>query len=379
MTTPQLFDPPAAPDGGWPPGCEAERAYLEAFGRLGAPALISNLRTRVRGLVSDGRVFPITENAAEYGDAYVCLPHTAYSLYAKAELRIVNAGPWTPGLAVLADVVGVAMRAARMNRIVHLNNWMLSTNLHDGWRGEDLPGIRDLLVRAYPDHLLAIRSLNGWSDQALIDRCRDDGWVLLPSRQIYVTDDLSRDWAPRRDTRRDLALLGLTRDQRDDLQVLRPGDAERISELYGLLYLDRYSGLNPAFTPTYVAMTHAGRVFHYAGLRDPRGELTAVVGCWIRGGVLTTPIVGYDTRRPAADGLYRSASVLLAEMAQARALRLNGSAGAATFKRNRGARPVIEYSAMYVDHLSAPRRAMVRGMAQVLNRVAAPLMVERGL
>jgi hypothetical protein len=379
MSAPVLFDPIEGPCGGWPAGATLERAYLEAFARLGSPALIANLRTRVLGLRSGERVFPVTVNEAEYGDAYVCLPHTAYALYAKAELRLVDAGPWTPALGLLADAAGAVMRAISINRIVHLGNWMLSTNLHGGWGGEDLAEMRDLLVARFPDHLVAVRSINAWSDSALLEGCRRDGWALLPSRQIYVTDDLDLDWAPRRSTRRDLVLTARSPYRRDDLADLAPGDAERIAELYAMLYLQRYSALNPAFTPAFIAMTHRERVFQYSGFRDADGVLVAVVGCLARGGVLTTPIVGYDTGRPAAEGLYRLASVRFAQMARACGARLNGSAGAADFKRHRGARPVVEYTAVYARHLSLARRAAIGGMERALNRIAVPLMAERGL
>jgi hypothetical protein len=374
----ELFEPLAGPAAGWPPGAAAERAYLEAFAERGVGAFIANLRTRIFGLRWRDRIFPITVNEAEYGDSYVCLPHTAYALYAKAELKLVGAGPWSPVLARLADAVGLALRAARVNRIVHLGNWMVSTNLHDGWTGEGLPEIRDLLVHRFPDHLLAVRSLNPWSDAALLDRFRAERWLLLPSRQIYVTDDLARDWAERRNTRRDLKLLARTPYRVDRLETLHPGDAARIADLYRLLYLDRYCTLNPDFTAAYIDMTHRAGIIRYSGLRDRDGVLAAVVGCLVRGGVLTTPIVGYDTARPAEDGLYRLASVLYAQMALDCGARLNGSAGAAGFKRHRGARPVIEYSAVFAAHLRWPRRAALAALEAGLRRFLVPMIAERG-
>jgi hypothetical protein len=321
----------------------------------------------------------VTVNEAEYGDAYVCLPHTAYALYARAELSIVDVGPWAPALGLIADAAGGVLKAGWINRVVHLGNWMLSTNLHGGWTGEGLEDMRALLVERFPDHALAVRSLNPWSDAPLIERFRQDGWRLLPSRQVWVTDDLDADWAERRDTRRDLALLARSGLSLDPLERLAAGDAERIAELYALLYLDRYSALNPAFTPAFVEMTHASGVLAYRGLRAEDGRLAAVVGCLVRGGVLTTPIVGYDTARPQEEGLYRMASVLLGQMARERGVRLNGSAGAASFKRNRGARGVIEYSAFRTEHLTWPRRAVVGAAEGILTRIAAPLMQARGL
>ena len=379
MSQPELFEPSEGPSGGWPNDLTMERSYLETFSRLGSQALIANLRTTVLGLKYGERIFPVTVNEAEYGDAYVCLPHTAYSLYAKAELALVDAGPWTPALALLADAVGRLMRSAALNRIVHLNNWLLSTNLQGGWSGEGLDEICELLVRRYPDHVIAVRSLNRWSDDALFERFEQSGWTMLPSRQIYVTDDLERDWLTRRDTRRDLALLSATDYRIDRLEALRPGDSDRIAELYAMLYLDRYSTLNPAFTAAFIEMTHRERIFDYRGLRDAHGVLAAIVGCFVRADVLTTPIVGYDTARPVSESLYRMASALLAKEARERGLRLNGSAGAPDFKRHRGAHPMVEYTAYFVSHLSRYRQTVVGAMAGLLNRIAVPLLAERGL
>jgi hypothetical protein len=375
----EIFDPLQGPQDGWPARAAPERNYLIAFAKAGSAAMIQNLRTRVLGLRAGAKIFPLTVNGAEYGDSYVCLPHTAYALYARRELDLVDTGMWRPGLQLLACAAGGLMRAMAINRIVHLNNWMLSTNLHDGWAGEDLPAIRAHLVAAYPTHIIAIRSINFWSDAPLARNLAADGWELLPSRQIYVTDDPVRDWACKRDARQDLRLLRRTSYREDEMRELQPGDAARIAQLYRLLYLDRYSVLNPQFTPAFIEMTHRTGLLQYRGLRDEAGDLVAIVGSLIRGGVLTTPIVGYDTALPRAQGLYRMACVMLTQMAQSCGVRLNGSAGAAAFKRLRGAHGVLEYSAFFTAHLAAPRRLAVATMATLLNRVAVPLIRARGL
>ncbi|MGC8532491.1 MAG: hypothetical protein ACP5M1_10680 [Acidiphilium sp.] len=376
---PEIFDPITGPQGGWPEQAALERAYLTAFAQIGAPALIANVRTKIYGLRAGGRIFPLTVNEAEYGDSYVCLPHTAYALYAREELDLVETGIWRPALRLLTSLAGGLMRAIRINQIVHLNNWMLSTNLHHGWQGEALTAIRQLLVAQFPDHVIAIRSINRWSDAPLADALSADGWQFLPSRQIYVTDDLVRDWAPRRDTKQDLRLLRNTPYQDDNMEQLRAGDAERIAQLYGWLYLDRYSTLNPQFTPAFIEITHRSGLIRYRGLRDATGQLVVIVGCLLRGDILTTPIVGYDTALPRAQGLYRLACVLLTQIAQSYGVRLNSSAGAGEFKRLRGAHGELEYSAFFTAHLSAPRRIAIDAMAMALNRLAVPLIRARGL
>ena len=376
---PEIFDPISGPQDGWPAQAAMERSYLTAFAQAGSRAMIANLGTRVLGLRIGERIFPLTVNEAEYGDSYVCLPHTAYALYAREELDLVDTGAWRSALRLLAGAAGGLMRAININRIVHLNNWMLSTNLHAGWGGEELSAIRTRLVTEFPSHIIAIRSINRWSDAPLAASLAADGWQFLPSRQIYVTDDLTRDWACKRDTKQDLRLLRQTPYQQDEMYELQPGDAVRIAQLYGMLYLDRYSTLNPQFTPDFIEMTHRSGLFHYRGLRDAAGHLVAIVGCLIRGGVLTTPIVGYDTALPRAQGLYRLACVLLTQLAQSCGVRLNSSAGAAAFKRLRGAHGELEYSAFFTAHLAAPRRAAITAMVVLLNRLAVPLIRARGL
>lgn len=379
MSEPILFDPATGPPSGWPIQSAAERAYLAPFAQLGSRALIANLRTRVLGLQSGSQIFPVTVNDAQFGDSYVCLPHTTYALYARQELRMVDIGAQRPMLEILARLGGAMLRAARANRVVHINNWMLSTNLHGDWSGDDIDAIRRAVVARFPEHLIAIRCLTRWSNSSLIDACRSNGWRLLPSRQVYVTDDVAAEWAPRRDSRRDMELLKHTSFTPDRLAKLQPEDARRIAALYSMLYLERYSKYNPAFTEAFVELTHGAGLLQYRGLRDAGGQLVGVAGCLIRDGVLTTPVVGYDTTRPTSEGIYRMTSALFAQLAMERGLKLHGSAGAAIFKRNRGARPMVEYTAFFVDHLPAYRRAAISVLEAALDKLVAPMMREKGL
>ncbi len=105
----------------------------------------------------------------------------------------------------------------------------------------------------------------------------------------------------------------------------------------------------------------------------------AVSGALVRGGILTPPIVGYDTNRPQKEGLYRIACYLFNQQAMALGLRVNGSAGAASFKRHRGAHARIEYSTYYVGHLPLRRRAVIKTLGFLLRRLAVPMMKRKQL
>jgi hypothetical protein len=276
-------------------------------------------------------------------------------------------------------LVDLVMRAVRINRTVHVDNWLLSTNLHDDWDGTDLPAIRSVLQARYPRHHIMIRSVDSWSAPALEAALRADGWLMLPSRQVWVVDDVARDWRPRNTVGHDRRLLARSGLQIEELGHLRQGDAQRIAQLYRLLYVDKYSGLNPIFTPAWIEWTQRTSVVRYHVARCRDGFIQAVAGSFVRNGVLTPPVVGYDTARPRSEGLYRIASYMFSQHAEASAAKLHSSAGAADFKRVRGARPVIECMAVWTGSATVWRRWVLRAVAALLWRVAVPIMRKRQL
>ena len=376
---PLLFDPLQPPPDAWPAGRNMERRYIERIARLGVSAMVTNVRTHWLALRSGGRVFPVTVNEGERGGSYVCLPHSAYVLYGRRELELVDVGLARPVMLLMLAIVDQLLRTVRINRTVHVDNWLLSTNLHGDWDGGDLPAIRSALQQHYPKHHLAIRSLDPWSAASLYKSARADGWLMLPSRQVWVVDELVRDWRPRKTVGHDRRLIARSELSIENLLSLRPGDAERIAHLYKLLYVDKYSGLNPTFTPAWIACTHADRTIHYRVARDGEGVIQSVAGSLVRDGILTPPVVGYNTARPRAEGLYRIASYMFSQDAEERGARLHSSAGAADFKRIRGARPVIECMAIYPASDLGWRLWLLRVFSALLWYVAVPLMQRRQL
>lgn len=374
-----LFDPLDPPPDAWPAGRPVARQYIEAIAQAGVKAMVSNVRTRWLALRSGDRVYPVTVNDLERGDSYVCLPRSAYVLYGREELALVDVGVWRPLLLAAISGVDVLLRAARIDRIVHVDNWLLSTNLHGDWDGSDLAQVRQTVKERFPHHHIAVRSVDPWSSPRLATALQADGWLMLPSRQVWVIDDVASGWRPRKSVGHDARILRRSGLKVEELETLRPGDAERIAQLYRMLYVDKYSALNPIFTPTWIELTHRSGLLRYRAVRDHDGAILSVAGSLVRNGVLTPPVVGYDTARPRSEGLYRIASYLFSEQAQALGARLHASAGAADFKRVRGARPVIECTAIWTGSAPWWRRWLLRCFAGVLWHVAVPLLRRRQL
>jgi hypothetical protein len=350
-----------------------------AYARHAASA-IGNVVTQLRLLDTGEHLLPVSINAGGEGadNSYVVSPLTAYTGYADFEIRQLGR-PWLAApLRGLVRGVGAWLEQSRIDRIVQVNNWLLSTNLYpSGWDGANLPEMTRLLVDAYPDHAIGFRSLNRYSNSGLIAQMEGLGYLPIPSRQVYLfeaCDGPGAAYLRRRDSRNDARLLARTGYCQVPGEALVDTDYPRLEQLYSQLYLEKYCPLNPHFSANWLRVGQRDGWLRLTALRSPTGRIDAVLGWVANEHILTTPVVGYDTSLPQKLGLYRLISQISLEEAAARRALLNMSAGAASFKRLRGGRPEIEYSMVLVSHLSGQRQRVWRMLSRLLHAVGVPVM-----
>ncbi|MEO1662982.1 MAG: hypothetical protein AAFR51_18500 [Pseudomonadota bacterium] len=340
---------------------------------------ITNAHSEFKLLEFAGHYWPITIENNQLGNTYVASPHSAYVLYARDEIDILNLkGARHLGAKVALAGLDRWLKALAINRTVHIDNWMLSTNLHGNWEGAGLPQIRQAVTQAFPKHLLIIRNVDPWSCPQLLESLRADGWTLLPSRQIWVTDDLENNWKPRSHTKSDRRALRRSDLEIEDLVSVGEQDAQRIADLYTQLYLGRYSALNPSYSARFVQQAYQSGALQWRVARNAEGTIMASAGMRVAGDIVTVPMLGYDMQRPQSEALYRIASLLSADWAHERGFRHHGSSGAGEFKSNRGARSVIEYMAVYTGHLPMARRQGIKALSATLNRTMVPALQKHG-
>src|SRR5262249_40204740 len=136
----------------------------------------------------------------------------------------------------------------------------------------------------------------------------------------------------------------------------RDDDFVRAQMLYQQLYLEKYTWLNPQYTAAFMRAAQAGGILEFWGLRARDGRLAGVIVFFDCGRTMTRPIVGYDATLPHERGVYRMLMALALRRARERKMLFNMSAGAASFKRNRGGIAALEYSAIYNAHLAPTAR-----------------------
>lgn len=352
----------------------AGRRWQQLLTAMQSPTeLVRNVSTRVEFARLGLHLVPVTINEQDYDNAWVCSPYTSAVTYPLDELSKIPSVTLRLGLSGIVRTLGPLLRACRINRVVTLNNWLLSTNLYPNTTPETIARSVTVLAEQYPRHAILVRSLNRVTNAGLIDSLSEAGCLLAPSRQVYLYDGADPQYLRRTNSLRDLRLLN-SHTPSLVMQHDECFDSSRISELYELLYLRKYSYHNPQFTSRFIHVARDSGVLELFGLRDEQGQLEAVVGTIEVNGVLTAPVVGYDTSLPQGRGLYRMLMAHVLQLAAERKQLLNLSAGAGSFKRLRGGIPELEYSAVYISHLPLRQQLAWRTLATLLQRIGAPVL-----
>jgi hypothetical protein len=336
---------------------EPNAEYWRMFLECGPKQLAPNLDTRC-GIVGLGAGFlPVTVNHAEADNSYPCSLLTQYVRYPLGEMRLLKGVLSRIAARAALKGLGALLEIGHIDRIVQWNSWLLSTNLLPPLSSEVLEATTQTLVRAHPREAVLVKNIHGRDDASLPELFLKAGYELFPSRKIYFFDGRDARFLARSSVKQDLAALQKLRNyeqvEHHDFCV---EDVPRIVRLYEMLYLEKHSRFNPKYTLLFIQKALEKRLLEFRGLRHASGRLDAVFACFRRGGVLSTPFVGYDTALAHEPGFYRLlVAMLLKRVAEEGAL-LNYSSGAGEFKRRRGGEGCIEFNAVYSRHLPLERR-----------------------
>ena len=348
--------------------------FAGLFREYSTDRLIRNLSTAVFTIKVGAETLPVTVNDGRGPTCYLCCPSAAYVDYARDELRTLSSPALRQAVATLVKLSAPLVRATTFDRQLQPNNWLLATNIQPSLTSDEIAdATRDLLQR-WPDRAIVWRSLNEISDRHALDAFRQAGYEFYPARQIYLFDCREKPVRMHRDEKRDMALLARSDYRVEGVGDILAEDFERIEALYGRLYLQKYTPLNPQYTARFLREMHEAGLLHVFGLRNRQGGLDGVIAFFEQHDVMTAPVVGYDTAVSADVGLYRRLMAIALARAREKRLLFNMSAGAAGFKRNRGGVPAIEYAAVYDRHLPWRNRVAAGIIRSVLNGVGVPIM-----
>ena len=350
-------------------------------GLLSPTRLLNNAEITVSSVRAGDHVVPlVTNRCGEATCSWVASLRNAYGPYARAETDLVRMSPFLQPLYVAASHAAEAILVGGgFSGGSYLNNWLLSTNLYPpDFTSAAIQSALSAVCRAEPVLPVVVRSLTAPLHAPLIAELASAGFVLLPTRQVWlVPDPASGEWRHHRDSRRDLRLAASTAAQWEWVPAkdFTDRDYARALHLYQRLYRERYPRFNPDYTESFFRAAVATGFLDITGLREVGSTtLSGFIGLTHRAGTSCTPVLGYDIDAPPSIGLYRLLMLHAFLECETRKTRFHLSAGAGSFKFNRGARPHVEFAAIWANHLPLYRRAGLRALSAIIRATVVPYL-----
>jgi hypothetical protein len=299
-------------------------------------------------------VIPITVTDFHPENTYTVSPYSHYVSYGGLE-EVKHLGNPLAEAAVKWAMKPVAwyFRHSELDRVVFVNNYLVSTNLYPSVNSDQLSALSEALVEWFPDRAIVFRSIDQKKNPHVYQTLEGLGYDLVLSRQVWYMNPVAG--LKTRQCKEDMRVLRKTQYQVVNGRDLSDEELQRAVQLYELLYLQKYSYYNPQFTFDFLKLARDEEILHMYGLKKD-GQLNAIMGFFVRNGAMTQPLFGYDTSLPLEEGLYRLLTLVALQEGVKRGLLVHASGGVGKFKKVRGGESVTEYNAVYTKHLSLRRR-----------------------
>ncbi|GHB47808.1 hypothetical protein GCM10007094_41390 [Pseudovibrio japonicus] len=344
--------------------------FTEIFQSHPTQNLIRNLTAKVDLTEIDQLKIPVTiSDSRSNKNHYFVSPKTAYIDYTFAQKNPFN-GLKEPLQSVMKIptmfIARVAMDMLGLERQIQVNNWLLSTCPTPVFSERSLEEFIQKTSCKRPNHAIVLRSVNAIQDPETLATLRNAGFVMLPNRIVYI-QSLSKNTPTPRNLKKDSRLIRKTGFTQRCGKTFSEVEFERAEQLYNKLYLEKYSRLNPQYTALFLKEMVQREVIDMYGVFDNMNHLKAWVCTFRSNGKICAPMAGYDASNSEDKGLYRILSWIAHDVAIKEGLSYNMSSGAADFKLKRGARPTVEYMAVYAKHLPQHKQFLIQKLSDALR------------
>jgi hypothetical protein len=350
------------------------KAWMIPILQGGTQKYIQNLNVDFIILTIDDLALPITINNSR-DNSYIANIYN-YLAYARDEIKNEINNPlvrWI--LNVLVTVCGIFFRLGKLEKVVCVNNWLVSTNVVPNMSTEQIYEITEFFKKRYPSHALVWRSINDYHHTQLQQDFKNLEYSKVTSRLIYLVDPHKYNTFRKSQKkhlasdRKALNTLPYEKVDRFDSQI----NINRVKDLYNQLYIQKYSKNNPQYSLDYFELARKNQFFK-ANFLIKDGEVQAFGLSYHLNNIISNPLIGYDTSKPKSDKLYRMLTYKLFETAKTGGYFSHRSSGVGNFKKHRGAKEYLEYFMIYYSHLSLKQKIGWRFFELVINKIATPFI-----
>jgi hypothetical protein len=372
MVQMRLFDQHTIDQLEWPKTHEAEltRAHLLPMIKEGVQKYIRNVDTQLYLLQINKTLVPITVNSREYNNSYLTsnyfpIKYLEEQLTKKKSFLSHVQKPFIKG-------VGLLLKGIKINKVVIVNNWLMTTNIYPTLSDLEIKALTAHLVKQFPDHILIFRSLNTLKCSQLAQNLEEQHFRLLFARNVCIYDPEQKIHFSSKvfyHHRRDRRLISEEGYEIVRFDKIGSDEIDKLLQLYHELYLKRHTHYSPHYTVAFLKEAVEKRILQLVGLKK-EGEIKGVIGFYERKETLIAPFCGYDQTKEDAGHLYRMLTILAIDEAEKRNIILNDGSGGASPKQYRGMKSFPEYIALYDRHLPCHRRFFWAVAEKMMKRLA---------
>jgi Acetyltransferase (GNAT) domain len=326
--------------------------------------LIGNISSE---LFLGGKNPVIANKNTDHSNSYVSSLYSAFISYPLEEIDLIEDKKARVGARVAIKTLGMVFKIIGIEKSAFVGNFLISTNFYPASLTSGIAQLMPVLRSKFEDEYICIRSLNEEKNSELIAVLRAIGWSLLPARVVYLFDFASLEERKKKNHyKKDMKLLATTTLECSN-NCFNDSDYLVMQKLFEALYIEKHSSQNPRFGAEFIRKAYeSGFLELYAYRQD--GKIIAFIAVLEMEGVISTPMLGYDTSLPQEMGLYRLLCAKLHSIAEDRRMDINFSSGAGEFKKLRGAKPVLEYTAVYAKHLPFYKQKTIELLSKILDK-----------
>lgn len=373
----ELFDKNNIDDLVWPKNEDSKYAkdYLLSLIKNDVKEYIKNIDTEILIIKINGKILPVTKNNKEYTNSYVVSIYTHYISYTIEELHKIKNIFLEKNFKIILKLLGLILKIGEINKVLQVNNWLVSTNLYLEFSNDEIKAITEILSKYFPDYAIVFKSINKKTTPEIYSILEKNNFRMIGSRNCWFKNPEKKlEKSVIKELKRDKAL-----EKKFFWKSIEEEYEKKIVlEYYNKLYLEKYSYFNPQFSLKYIDLMYEKKLLNFK-LLYKENKLYGALGYFIRGEYMTTPILGYDIKFNKKLGIYRALSLKLFEEAKEKKLFLHESSGVGKYKKNRGAENFIEYISVKVNHLSKFRRFCWKLLEIIVNKIGMPMIIKRGL
>src|SRR2546422_2439739 len=218
----------------WPADLEAQYAkkYLVPFIKNGPLSYVDNAHVRMLALTADDLVLPLVISDETPGDSDVCSLYSHHVRYTLEEMAKRNdrLSHWL--LKPLISAAAVFLRAAHIDKVAYVNNWLFTTNPCPNLTSSQVREITVRLGERYPDYAIVFRSVNKHAHGRLFDVLRENKYKMVASRKVYMLDRFTKGYKQNENVKRDRNLQRQSAYEVMESHELDEKDIIRITKLY---------------------------------------------------------------------------------------------------------------------------------------------------